>query len=353
MQNQIMPTPLTIITGFLGAGKTTLLNRILNGNHGLKVAVLVNDFGAINIDSQLVVGIEGETISLSNGCICCTIRDDFLKATLQVLDRIDKPEYVIVETSGVSDPIDVALTFKSIPRIRIDSILTVIDAEQILDIKSENRTLAMNQIGTADIVLLNKIDLVTPEHLQKVYKKLTNISPRARIIETIESNAPLEVILDVGLYSGENIPTERNIDIHVHEIGDDHNHDHHHHHDHSLIFDTWSWISIEPLSAKAVQKMVEELPNTIYRAKGFLYLLDSPYRAGVLQVVGKRANLTVLGQLWEDKTPYSQVVFIGSHGSINTQDMEERLQQCIAKNAPPNELGRLADIALNWLRNRL
>lgn len=342
------PTPLTILTGFLGAGKTTLLNRLLTADHGLKVAVMVNDFGAINIDSQMIVSVEGNTVSLSNGCICCTINEDFLKETLALLDRPDAPEYIIVETSGVSDPIDVALTFKAIPRIRIDSILTVIDSDQILDIPKENEILALNQIGTADIVLLNKIDLIDETQRQKVRQFVTKIAPRARMLETTYSNAPLEVLLDVGLYSGLAPQGYQPQDVHVHEAGA-HYHDHHHD-DHSLIFDTWSWTSHEPLNAKAVQQMVDQLPNTIYRAKGFLYLLESPYRAGVLQVVGKRASLTYLGQMWEDQTPYSQLVFIGAHGSIDPAEMQRRMEACLAKNAPKSDLSRLADLALSWLR---
>ncbi len=346
------PTPLTILTGFLGAGKTTLLNRLLTADHGLKVAVMVNDFGSINIDSQMIVAVDEKTntVSLSNGCICCTINEDFLKETLALLDRPDAPEYIIVETSGVSDPIDVALTFKAIPRVRIDSILTVIDSDQILDIPKKNEILALNQIGTADIVLMNKIDLIDDVQRQKVRQFVTKITPRARIIETTYSSAPLEVLLDVGLYSGLTPPSHQPQDVHVHEAGEPH-HDHHHD-DHSLIFDTWSWTSHEPLSARAVQQMVDQLPNTIYRAKGFLYLLESPYRAGVLQVVGKRASLTFLGQMWDDHPPYSQLVFIGAHGSIDPQDMERRLEACFARNAPKNELSRLADLALNWLRRK-
>ena len=350
MSQPLLPTPLTIITGFLGAGKTTLLNRLLTANHGLKVAVMVNDFGAINIDSQLIVGIEGETVSLSNGCICCTIRDDFLQATLNLLDRKDAPDYIVVETSGVSDPIDVALTFRALSRVRIDSILTVIDGEQILDVPRENETLALNQIGTADIVLLNKVDLIDDTQRQKVRAYVQKIAPKVRIIETIQADVPLEVVLDVGLYSGD-VPRDYTPqDVHVHH-SDSHDHDHEHA-DHSLIFDTWSWTSQEPLSAKAVQDMVSHLPTSIYRAKGFLNLLESPYRAGVLQVVGKRANLTYLGQLWEDKTPFSQVIFIGAHGSLNPHEMEARLEACLAKNAPKGELSRLADLALGWLRKR-
>src|SRR5690606_22942455 len=154
MEPTMTPVPLTIINGFLGSGKTTLLNRILHADHGLRIAVLVNDFGAINIDAQLVVGVEGETINLANGCICCTIRDDLLVAVANILEREEPPEYIIVETSGVSDPLEVALTFRNLPQVQIDSILTVLDADQILTIDREYAVLAMNQVGMADIIIL-------------------------------------------------------------------------------------------------------------------------------------------------------------------------------------------------------
>ena len=126
--------PVTVLTGFLGAGKTTLLNRILNGDHGLRVAVLVNDFGSINIDADLVVGVESDVISLANGCVCCSIRDDLLEAVTQVLARPEQPEYVVLEASGVADPAGIAVTFTDAglrDRIRLDSIICVVDAEQV------------------------------------------------------------------------------------------------------------------------------------------------------------------------------------------------------------------------------
>jgi len=126
--------PVTVLTGFLGAGKTTLLNRILNGDHGLRVAVLVNDFGSINIDAELVVGVESNVISLANGCVCCTIRDDLVETVLTTINRPERPEYILLEASGVAEPMGIAQTFNNPSlreRVRTDSVICVVDAEQI------------------------------------------------------------------------------------------------------------------------------------------------------------------------------------------------------------------------------
>ncbi|HRF94408.1 MAG TPA: GTP-binding protein, partial [Aggregatilineales bacterium] len=286
------PIPMTIISGFLGAGKTTLLNHILHGNHGLKIAVLVNDFGSINIDSQLVVGIEGETVSLSNGCICCTIRGDLLQEVVKLVRRADPPEYLIIETSGVSDPVAVANTFlmpEVKPVIRLDSILTVVDGEQLLDQKEDNQELAINQIAVADIIVLNKVDLVSVDELATIRNTIRTISPDARILEVTHGKVPLELVLGVGKYAPEKVAQRTEKDVHVHDVDEEHDHDHHHHdddehddhehtHDHSTVFSTWSWATDKSLSLQKLREMFEELPITIYRAKGVIYLADVPNR---------------------------------------------------------------------------
>jgi G3E family GTPase len=197
--------PITVLTGFLGAGKTTLLNRILTGDHGLRVGVLVNDFGAINIDAELVVGLEGGAISLANGCVCCQIRDDLVQSVDDLVARPDAIEYVVLEASGVADPAGFFTTFNDASlhdRIRLDSVTCVVDAEQVfahpkypplMDLK-------LRQVGFADMVILNKVDLAGPEQMGKVRAWLDEHFNRLRIVETNHCDAPYEILLGVGRF---------------------------------------------------------------------------------------------------------------------------------------------------------
>lgn len=343
--------PVTILTGFLGAGKTTVLNHILSGQHGLKVAVLVNDFGAINIDSQLVVGVEGDMVSLANGCICCTIRGDLLQAALDLLKRDDPPEYILIETSGVSDPLEVAMTF-DLPAIqgkmRVDSIVTVIDTEQIRSLGREFEVLAFTQVGVADIVVMNKVDLATEAQKQQVRDWVRSIIPSARILETTHGQVPLELLLGVGGYDPERV-ARKPLEVHAHEAGE-HHHDHEHP-DHSLVFDTWSWTTDQPILLKSLKKATESLPSSIFRAKGFIYSVDQPERKGILHVVGRRVSLE-FGEPWGDQPARTQIVVIGAHGGVNAEALQARFEATLAANAPASDIERVADAALRWLRLR-
>jgi G3E family GTPase len=199
--------PVTIITGFLGSGKTTLLNHILSNQQGVKTAVLVNEFGEIGIDNELIVATDetGTMIELSNGCICCTINEDLQNAVYKILEREDKVDYLVVETTGLADPLPVALTFLGSELrdlTRLDSIVTVVDAENFsLDLF--NSEVAYNQIAYGDIVLLNKSDLVDEATLDSLEVRVRDIKEGARILRTSKGNVPLSLLLSVGLFESD------------------------------------------------------------------------------------------------------------------------------------------------------
>jgi G3E family GTPase len=342
--------PVTILSGFLGAGKTTLLNNILNADHGLKIAVLVNDFGAINIDAQLVVGVEGETVTLSNGCICCTIRDDLLRAVLTLLQREDRPEYIIVEASGVSDPMAVAMTFRLpelAPLVRLDSVIAVVDADQLLDLSDHDAMLAYDQIAVADIVILNKIDLVTPEYLARVEAEILRLVPDTRILRATYARVPPELLLGVGQFDIERLHQRARQDVHVHAADepDDHDHDHHGH-DHSLVYSTWNFTAAKPFVLDRLKDALDALPLTVYRAKGVIWLHEYPQEMAVFHLVGKRASLYLSGP-WGDQIPRSQLVLIGQHGTLNPTELDLHFEAALAdKSAQSSDV--LAP--MDWMR---
>ena len=341
IQDITEPIPVTIISGFLGAGKTSLLNHILNADHGLRVAVLVNDFGEINIDAELISGVSGEsTINLSNGCICCSIRDDLLEAIVQLIQRPAPPEYIVLETSGVSDPMAVSLTFMARELrsgVRVDSMLTVVDSEQIYQVDRKHRELALDQIAMADIVVLNKVDLVNDEKREELADFVKNLVPRARILETTHGKVPLDLVLGVGTYDLRRFSGKSGLEVHVHADGeahdheDEHQHEHGHEHDHTLVFNTWSYTTDKPLSHRAVRHAVKTLPAAIYRAKGIVYLDETPDRKGIVHLVGQRARL-IIGEPWGDEIPRTQLVFIGEYGGIDDCELQSRFDACVTGN---------------------
>ena len=319
--------PVTILTGFLGAGKTTLLNRILNGDHGLRVAVLVNDFGSINIDADLVVGVESDVISLANGCVCCSIRDDLIEAVQQVIERPEQPEYVLLEASGVADPAGIAVTFTDAglrDRIRLDSITCVVDAEQVFA-APEQMQLKLWQIGCADLLILNKVDLVGREQIEKITTWLDEHFHRYRLVEATHCNVPLEILLSVGRFDAAQLELpSRDHDEHAcRDSRCQHRHD-----DHSRAFRTWSYETEQPLSLDALRKVAARLPVSIYRCKGVVHSAEAPHLRAVLQVVGRRVDISLEGE-WGARPPATRIVAIGARG-LDSQALREGFDRCKA-----------------------
>ena len=314
--------PVTILTGFLGAGKTTLLNRILNGHHGLRVAVLVNDFGSINIDTELIVDVEDDAISLANGCVCCTIRDDLIETIEMVITRPEQPKYILLEASGVADPSGIAMTF-AIPkfrdRIRLDSIISVVDAEQFFAHPEHPgiQHLKLRQIGFSDMVLLNKVDLVDEEQVQKVKDFISSRMRRVRFVETLNCAVPLEILLSVGRFDPQQVV----------DTGNGHHHDHA---DHDHTFSTWSFETKRPLSLEALNEMIKkQLPGNIYRCKGIVYTAEQPERRVILQAVGRRSDIS-LEEEWGEREPQTQIVAIGAPDSIDNGELTALFEECVA-----------------------
>jgi G3E family GTPase len=323
---------ITILTGFLGAGKTTLLNRILSGNHGLRVGVLVNDFGSINIDAELVVGVDGNMISLANGCVCCQIRDDLVESVAALLARPEAIEYILLEASGVADPAGIFVTFndpKLRDRIRLDSVTCVVDADQVfahpeypplLDLK-------LRQVGFADMLILNKVGLAGPEQVEKVRAWLDDHFNRLRIVETDYCEVPYEILLGVGRFD----PARAGLNLHAveHDCTDPTCHEDNHGHDHSNVFSTWSYETDQPLALEALRQTMRKLPGTVYRAKGVVYTTDAPQRRAVLQVVGRRVDISLQDE-WGQRAPRTQIVAIGTAGGIDASLLKQAVASCIS-----------------------
>ena len=322
-------TPVTVLTGFLGAGKTTLLNRILNGDHGMKVGVLVNDFGSINIDADLVVDVESDVISLANGCVCCSIRDDLSEAVIQVMERPERPEYILLEASGVAEPTGIALTFADDPslldRVRLDSIICVVDADQVFA-APEQMELKIWQVATADMVVLNKTDLVGREQIDRIRSWLDDRLHRYRLLEASRCDVPFEVLLGVGRFH----PGQLEPDRAAHSPGcTDPGCDHAEHTVHDRRFESWSYETDRPLALDALRKTAAKLPAGIYRAKGVVAVSEAPGRRAVLQVVGKRVDVS-FDDDWNGRAPRTRIVAIGATGTIGPEDLEKHFAACLA-----------------------
>jgi G3E family GTPase len=336
--------PVTVLTGYLGAGKTTLLNRILSEPHGKKYAVIVNEFGEIGIDNELVVNADEEVFEMNNGCICCTVRGDLVRIIDGLMRRKGKFDAIIVETTGLADPAPVAQTFfmdENVgARTRLDAVVTVADAKWLKD-RLKDAPEAKNQIAFADVILLNKTDLVTPAELTEVEARIRAINPYARLHRTQRSQIDIAEVLNRNAFD-----LDRILDIepaflqagddHDHH-GHDHGHDHHHHdhgglkHYHDEDMQSIALKTDKPIDPDKffpwVQNLVATEGKDILRSKGILNFKDDPER-----YVFQGVHMILDGdhqRKWKDgETRDSRIVFIGRQ--LPEEKIRKGFESCVA-----------------------
>ena len=301
--------PLTVIGGYLGAGKTTLLNHILRHSQGQRLAVIVNDFGSINIDADLIENQDEEVISLANGCICCTLVDGFAATLSNLRELSPPPDHIVIEASGVADPYNLG-QYGHHPGFRLESVVVLADAELVRQ-KARDKYVGdtvVRQLQGADLVVLNKIDLVTNDALQSVVTWLRELVPGVRIIKARQGQVELRLLLDQNGIGEMPANPQRSI-LDPEE----------HHHD--TQYDTWSFTSDQPIDGEAFRAMAESLPEGVIRAKGILYLQENPEQRQIFQLVGKRWSLNS-GEAWNDEKPASKVVMIGLSDSMDNEQFK-------------------------------
>jgi G3E family GTPase len=355
--------PVTIITGFLGSGKTTLLNHILTNQQGLKTAVLVNEFGEIGIDNDLIISTSADNsmIELSNGCVCCTMNEDMVNEVYKIINRPDI-DYLVVETTGLADPVPLALTFLGTElrdMTRLDSIITLIDSANF-SIDLFNSEAALNQIIYGDILLLNKTDLVDEAEVDLLEVRIRDMKTGARILRTQNSEVPLPMVLSVGLFESDKYVEQQ--DEHAgHDHDHSHSHDHaahnhgdhqHDHDDHSACdhdhgkcehdehaehdhrhsdhlaqdgFTSLSFQSDRPFSLKKFQDFLDnQLDEGVFRAKGLLWFSESP-NCHIFHLCGKRFSID--DQEWKN-LPSNKLVLIGQN--LNSELIRKQLDACLS-----------------------
>jgi G3E family GTPase len=314
--------PITVLTGYLGAGKTTLLNRILSEQHGKKYAVIVNEFGEVGIDNDLVVGADEEVFEMNNGCICCTVRGDLIRILGGLMKRKDKFDAILIETTGLADPAPVAQTFfvddEVRQRAKLDAIVTVADAKHLLQ-RLEDTHEAEEQIAFADVILLNKTDLVSPEELQAVETKIRSINAYAKLHYTQKCDIALDKVLARGAFD-----LDRILELEPEFLGEDH-----HHHDEDI--QSYSFKTMQPLDHDRFQRWMGDLVAVkgpdILRSKGILAFKDEPRRF-VFQGVHMLLDGDLQREWRPDEPRESRLVFIGRN--LNRDELQAGFERCIA-----------------------
>lgn len=307
------PIPFTLITGFLGAGKTTLINRLLAGQHGLRLAVLVNDFGAINIDKSLIRSRDSETLSLTNGCACCSIAGGLTRTLLRLTEGDQRPDAILLEASGVAEPNAIAHIALSNPSLRLDSVVVVLDAETVRGHAEHGHygCTVTRQIVAADVAILNKRDLISEEESKDLKAWLCEKNPRCRVIESVQANVTADAVLGLTLPASSLPPIDEPNYLS----------------DHVCNFQSWTITHDKPWDARKLLAIIPQLPAGIIRAKGLLWLSDDPECRHVFQLVGDRWTLE-RGEPWGFDIRKSELVFIGLQGCADEVNLEHQFASC-------------------------
>lgn len=305
------PIPLTVLGGFLGAGKTTLVNHLLRAELDRRVAVLVNDFGAIDIDAELITARDGETLSLANGCVCCSLAGGLMKALLELCQRPEPPEHLLIETSGVADPWKIAQIGLAGRAFRLDAIIVLADAETVREQSDDPHVgdIIRRQLAVADLLVLNKCDLIGTEQRRMVRDWLDRQVPGARVIETEHAQLSPELLL--GEASARSPAAQ--------EMPDSQ--------DHEAVFQRWSFSTDQVFDGAALRTLIAELPPGVLRAKGVVRLAEDPERRYILQRVGRRWSLQPGDGGTEN--PTSRLVVLGMPGSFEPVALEVRFREAV------------------------
>ncbi len=313
--------PVTVLTGYLGAGKTTLLNRILTHEHGLKVAVVVNEFGEVGIDNQLIIDADEEIFEMNNGCICCTVRGDLIRIIGNLMRRRNKFDHLVIETTGLADPAPVIQTFfvdeDMREQMQLDAVVTVVDAKHIWEHWDSSE--AQEQIAFADVILINKTDLVTPEQLDELEKRIRGMNAIAKIHRTRNSELEMDALLGVQAFD-----LKRALEIDPAFLSEDA-----HEHDESVY--SVALVESGELDNQKLNNWLSVLLQTqgpdIFRMKGILNIKGEDHRF-VFQGVHMLFDGT-RDRLWKSGEPRkNELVFIGRN--LDEAKLREDFRACIA-----------------------
>jgi G3E family GTPase len=357
------PIPVTVLTGFLGAGKTTLLNHLLSQKHGYRCAIIINEFGAISIDHQLVVGADEEIVELNNGCLCCRVRGDLIRSLEDLFQKQKRFDYVLVETTGLADPGPIIHTFRSTDlaeRLRLDGVVTLVDARHF-EKELRDGPEAAAQVAFADVILLNKVDLVSPDQIERLEGRLRKMNTLAAIHHTRNSQIEPALVFNIkareisGPFSiSEPSPSHPRSEDHDDPHDHDHDHDHeghehhdeteaeggrgeheheagHHHHHHDESVSSFYISEERALDLKKVEawltEIIRDLGGQIYRSKGILYIKGQAKRVifqGVQTMFDARPE-----RLWNvGERKLSQLVFIGK--DLDEAKIRAGFANCVA-----------------------